>query len=415
MTGEISIPPSKSISHRALILAAFSDSGSRVDNLLESEDTLATLDSLAKMGAEFYREGNSYVLTKRAHHGGELSCDNSGTTLRLLTGVASLFDDKSTLMGDASLNKRPMGPLLDALTMLGADISSTNGFAPVFINGGVSKNYCEIKGSTSSQFVSSLMTMAALRVGIQTRIDIIKPIVSKPYIDLTEKMLLGAEVPLEKTESDEKLQYTINGRELGRNNFVVPSDYSSAAFFIVAGALKNNQIHILGMSDEYPQADSKIIQIIEKMGGKIRRNNGIEISSSELQPMDINIADAPDLFPILVVLASLVRGEIKIGGAHHLKFKETDRIKTMTQVLRKMGVQIEPTPDGAIISSHSIPGGVEVDSYGDHRIAMAASIAATLADNPVTITNASCVDVSYPGFFGDLKKLGGNMIIDKNH
>ena len=412
LLGEISIPASKSISHRALILTAFSEIGSLVTNLLESEDTLSTLDSLKRMGAEFIKIKNGYQLKQKAHHGAELACNNSGTTLRLLTGVLSLFEEESSLMGDDSLNSRPMGPLIDALGMLGVDIRSTDRHAPIFVMGGVRNNHCEIKGDTSSQFVSSLMMLAAIRKGSQTVLDIIKPIVSRPYMELTEKMLINVGIKLKKEENDINLRYIIDGGEFGKNAIRVPPDYSSAAFFVAAATLKNNKIKIKGMSDELPQADSKILTIIEEMGAIITRDkNGFEIVSSKLKPIDINIADSPDIFPILAVLAAMVPGDIRISGAHHLRYKETDRIKTTTQILRKMGVLIEPTDDGAVISSHTIKGGAEVDSHGDHRIAMAASIAATLADNPVRINNAACVDVSYPSFFADLKKLGGKIDI----
>lgn len=391
-------------------MGSFAGKGIKINNLLQSEDVLATKFCLEQLGAKFKQSNNNIeVLNPPSHGNKNLACDNSGTTLRLLTGIASLFAEETVLMGDDSLNKRPVKDLAEALAEMGAIIETQNGFPPVHIKSPVKKYATTIQGNISSQFISSLLILGSLRNGEST-INITKPIVSFPYIELTIQMLKQCGIKIITSELENRLIIKVFGENYIHHDFTVPSDFSSAAFYLVAGVLGNNKIKMENMLREYVQADMAIVEIIKRMGGNITSNGDrINTEYGILKAIDLDIKDSPDLFPILCVLASNIEGIITISGAHHLKYKETDRIKTTTEFLQKMGVDITPTDDGAIIKSSEITGGCEVRSYGDHRIAMAATIAASLAKKEVIIHGAECVSVSYPEFFDDFQNLGGKL------
>ncbi len=257
LEGSIEIPPSKSITHRAFILTCIS--GGRVSNPLLSEDTKATLGVLEAMGAEFHWEDASLIVDQTISHGaGSVDCKNSGTTLRLLTAVASLFPESSELSGDDSLNSRPVEDLVKALKDLGVDAESTSGTPPVRVMGPlpVGDLDCTVSGSISSQYVSALLIALASRDAPST-IHVTGQMVSKPYIDLTIQMLRDFGASIEILEEG----YRILPSELQSRDVRVSPDFSSLAFFAVAGALGDNSIRISGMDRKYPQADSRIIEM----------------------------------------------------------------------------------------------------------------------------------------------------------
>ncbi len=407
LVGEVTPPPSKSASHRALILGSLSHSGSIITNLLNSEDVMATKSALKSMGTQFDEKDNIIRILSGVNRGSKLiDCKNSGTTLRLMSSIAGLFSDETILTGDASLRTRPMGDLIDALRQLGISAEDNHGKPPVKIAGGRLDKYveCDISGKKSSQFLSSLLIFAAVRGDdCQTRINVISDLVSTPYVKLTMKMLenLGCKIGYQNNS------YFIEGsNKLNTSNTTIPADYSSAAYFLVAGALPGNKIAVHGLSDELPQADSKILDFLVEMGaGIVKNHNKITTNHRELFAFDANLKDCPDLFPILAVFAALADGTSVLSGAEHLKFKETDRILTTCEMLRRFGISVKSTSDGAIIKGSEAIGGVEIDSFGDHRIAMAASILSTQSNKPVVILNPECVNVSYSNFYQDLDRI----------
>jgi 3-phosphoshikimate 1-carboxyvinyltransferase len=404
LNGVISPPGSKSVSHRALILGGFSK-GTLIHNLLESADVQATKSAMEQMGVEFQEENGELRVVSIANHApGQVNCHNSGTTLRLLTGIASLFNGSSILSGDKSLNRRPVGPLVSSLQQLGAEISTEQGRPPVHINGPVSEGelQCTILGNESSQYISALLLLAALRYGEKTRIELIPPVVSFPYIKLTLEMLEQADIEI----FEENNIFEITGKQLNLKEINVPADFSSAAFFIVAGALPGNEITIRNMDRQYTQADSRIIDFVQRAGAMVEdRGATIHIKGDELRSFEADLGDCPDLFPILCVLAAMCNGTSRLYNAHHLKIKETDRISAMADNLKRVGIEINTTEDGAIITGGTINGGVTLDSFTDHRIAMACAILGTQATESLEIENAECVSVSYLDFFSDLRSL----------
>lgn len=408
--GEVYPPPSKSITHRAYILAGLA-TGTKIKNLLESTDTAATKAVLTQMGAKFAVTKDGYISTAQIRQGaGQADCKNSGTTLRLLTSLATLFPEQTTLYGDQSLHKRPMMPLIAALEELGAGITHTNGLPPLTITHPVSsaEGHCTIAGNISSQYISSLLIMGAAREATTT-IQITGDLVSRPYLDLTLSMLQerGALI----TEHANK--FVVQGGQLKAQNIRVPADFSSIAFHAVAAALPSNSIRIHNIDIQYPQADANILNALRQMGANIQMGSELVVTGKHLTAINFNLNDSPDIFPILAVAATYAKGTTKLYGARHLKYKETDRIAAVTAMLTALGANITPTDEGAIIrGTGKLQGGVEIDSMGDHRIAMAAAIAAVGAEKPVSITNAECVAVSYPKFFEDLQRLGATITID---
>ncbi len=415
LSGFVRPPSSKSVTHRSLILAACGEIDSVVKNRLISEDTDATKKALERLNTKFNEKQDHFrtiitenSISKDLSDDIEINCFNSGTTLRLLSGLCGLFPRKTTLYGDRSLNSRPMNDLSIALTQLGVKSITTDGTPPIMIQGPPSKNKnkVEVPGNISSQYISSLLIHGALRDSTELEIKVIPPVVSQPYIDLTVEMLKKLKIDIEYIDNT---YYVTGVDQFEKFEYLVPMDYSSAAFYIAAGAIGNNRIVIEGIDNNLPQADSKIMQLVKEMGAKINidrnvRNARIIVEGSELEGIDVNLQDAPDLFPIVCVLGLMANGETKISGAQHLAFKESNRIEAMVSIIKEMGGDITPLNDGAIIRKSTLKGGI-LNPVDDHRIVMATSIAATQCDKISVINNSHAVNVSYPTFFNDLNHL----------
>lgn len=410
LRGEVTPPPSKSATHRAYIIASMLGNGSTIKNPLLSEDTDATLTILKQMGLKYTFDQNEVIVEESIGNGaGKADCRNSGTTLRLLTALNSGYRETTILTGDDSLVKRPIMDLVGSLQQLGAEIETVNGFPPVTIKKPIDPemNSCTLNPSKSSQFLSGLLLLGA---NIQNGLEIVLTgdLPSRPYVDMTIQMLEEAGATIIEKKGTFLINRALKDRRI---DFTIPADFSSAAFFIVAGALPGNSITISGINRKYPQADSAIVEIVKRFGASVEEHFGsLTISHEELIPQEINLADSPDLFPILGVLAAFTEGKTRIFGAEHLKYKETNRIKTTGQLVRQLGAEFIERSDGAIIQGkRELKGGKVVDSFGDHRIAMAAAIAATQAKKGLGIRNWVAAGVSYRDFFKDLKILGGNI------
>lgn len=402
LRGSLSIPPSKSITHRAFILSCIA--GGSVKNPLLSEDTKATLDVLSQMGAEYHWDGNTLVVDKVISHGsGSADCRNSGTTLRLLSAVASLFPELSDLGGDDSLNSRPIAGLADALIELGAEVKSSDGTPPILIRGPLPDEHleCHISGNVSSQYISGLLIALSSR-NRSSRIYVHDGMVSKPYVDLTIEMLRGSGAKIDELDDG----YHISSSPLVPQHFLVPADFSSLAFFAVAGAF-GNELEIGVLDTRYTQADSRILEILESFGASIEyEGEKVKVSGDSLVGQKVDLSSCPDLFPIVAVLAAASKGKSILYGAHHLRYKETDRIRAVVDMLSGMSVDVIERDDGCEIQgTGKIKGGSTVITHGDHRIAMAGAICGTISELPVQIDNPKCVEVSFPGFFDILESI----------
>lgn len=402
--GKVSPPPSKSHTHRAIILSALSEGKCRISSPLVSFDTKATMEAVRSMGATVTEGENAIEVECDAIHAPDKTIDvlNSGTTLRLMTGISSLFDSEVTLTGDSSIQKRPMGPLLKALSDAGVTCGSNDGKAPVTVCGPVKAGEFSIDGSVSSQFVSSLI-MASPLTGHPTDVRITGNLVSKPYIDITVSMMAKFGVGITENGGI----YHAEPQRYKPVDYTVPADFSSSAFPLVAGGIAG-RVTVRGMDMNDPQGDRRIIDVLRKVGCEIDVR-GDEItcgSTGVLEGAEIDMSDIPDLFPIVSVLLSTARGKSRLYGAPHLRFKESDRIALTEKMLRTLGADITGTEDGCIINGVGRLRGGRIEHNGDHRMMMAAAIASLVSDGPVSMENDACWNVSYPGFTEQMASVG---------
>ncbi|MEW6215448.1 MAG: 3-phosphoshikimate 1-carboxyvinyltransferase [Nitrospirota bacterium] len=420
--GEFSPPPDKSISHRAVIFSSLSKGKSIIRDFLRAEDTMSTVNAMKMLGVEIKVGANDrspLLINGEGLYGLKepfdvINCGNSGTTMRLLSGVLSGNPFFSVLTGDESLRQRPMARVITPLRQMGAVIMARaeDRYPPIAIRG---KRLKAIKYTmpVASAQVKSAILLAGLYAEGET--EVIEPFKSR---DHTERMLpaFGAEIKVEGLHIKIKGETELKGMEI-----YVPGDFSSAAFFIVGALLiRDSEIIIRGVGVNPTRAG--LIGILKEMGADIEISNIRELSGEpiadiycksdrELKAINITKEKIPSLideFPILCVAATQATGITTIRGAEELRVKESDRIKSMATELRKMGAEIEEFEDGMSIGGKANLKGAFLESYGDHRIAMALSIAALIADGTTTINDVSSVNVSFPGFFEILRRLTGS-------
>jgi 3-phosphoshikimate 1-carboxyvinyltransferase len=412
--GTVTAPPSKSYTHRAMVLGALTHDSFSLRNPLVSDDTKATLEALGTMGADV---GTSHGYLRihceeLKHPKRVVDARNSGTTIRLMSGIASLLDSPVTLTGDSSLVKRPMGTLLDALTQLGASCVyiGQQGRPPLSIRGPISKPEAEIAGGVSSQFVSSLLIACTQKMA-STALKIKGDITSRPYVDITIEMLrhFGAEVQEAGTG------FFVPGRQsLRREAYTIPGDYSSAAFLLAAAAITDGSVTVRKLESGTAQGDRRIVDHLRSFGAKVSLTpDAVTASGGRLVGTEIDVGDTPDLFPILAVIGAVAEGKTVLVGGGNLRAKESDRIATTTKFLQDMGARVRPRDDGCEIIGVPKLNGASVDTHGDHRILMAATVAALVSGTETVIEDDESFKISYPGFVRDLHQLGCRVEVSK--
>jgi len=409
--GIIEAPPSKSYTHRAYAIAALAEGDSKIINPLFSGDTNATLSACKAFGIHAERSKNSIMIKgcagKLKKPAKEIDVENSGTTLRLFTAIASL-DEKATLTGDDSIKQRPMQPLLDALNSLGARcISFNEGRAPVVVEGKLKGGKAELPGTISSQFVSAVL-IASPYAEKEVELRIKGALVSRPYVDITIDMMqnFGASVQNKGYEN-----FLIENSIYKAREYKIEGDYSSASYFLALAAIKNTKITIKNLRKDSMQGDKKIVEILKDMGADVKQKSEeiIMNGAKKLEGIEVNLKDAPDLLPTIAALACKAKGETVINGVAHARFKETDRIAACAEEFRKFGAEIEEKEDGLVIKGSKNLKGAKVDAYKDHRMAMALSILALDAEGETEINDAESVKISFSEFFDILKGLGARM------
>jgi 3-phosphoshikimate 1-carboxyvinyltransferase len=412
--GSITAPPSKSYTHRAMVLGALTHSHFSLVNPLMSEDTRATLDALYALGTEFRNNSRGVLIhcDKFRRAPGVIDAKNSGTTIRLMAGIASLIPEETTLTGDESLARRPMGPLVEALSQLGARCQylGNPGKPPLKIRGPVTGSRAEIPGDISSQFVSSLLIACSQKNG-DTEIILKGQLRSRPYVDITLQMLreFGADV-----EEKDQLFFVKGTQRLTRETYTVPGDYSSASFPLVAAAITGGEVTVRGLDLNSPQGDKAILQHLRSFGATVSLGkDSAKVSGGELEGTEIDVRHTPDLFPVLAVLGSVASGRTVLKGGENLRAKESDRIATTTTFLRDMGARIVPRDDGCEVVGGDKLHGTTVQTEGDHRILMAAAIAGLVSSSETRIDDNDSFNVSYPGFLRDMLQLGCRMEVRK--
>ncbi|MDQ2703018.1 MAG: 3-phosphoshikimate 1-carboxyvinyltransferase [Pseudomonadota bacterium] len=410
LRGTLDIPGDKSISHRAVMLAALADGVSRIDGFLEGEDTRATAAIFSAMGVDI--EAPSAGV--RIVHGvgidglrppaGPLDCGNAGTGMRLLAGLLAGQAFDTTLVGDASLSRRPMGRVIEPLAAMGARIGSDGGHAPLHIRGGQSLRGIDFVPPVASAQVKSAVLLAGLYADGET-------VVREPHPtrDYTERMLQAFGDPVEIASGRVALR---GGGRLRATDVVVPADFSSAAFFIVAACIvpgSELRLRNVGMDPRR----TGLLRVLAMMGADIHVGAAdITIRHAPLRGVEVPVdcvADMIDEFPALCVAAACASGETVIRGAAELRVKESDRIAAMAAGLRTLGIEVEEAPDGAVIRGGRMHGGA-IDSRGDHRIAMAFAVAGQAADGEVRIDDVANVATSFPGF--DVLARGAGFALD---
>jgi len=410
ISGQVVCPPNKSYTHRAIFLASLAGNNSRVDNVLISADTIATIEACKKFGAEIEIENSSIIVKNPIKLGtivSEINSENSGTTIRIASGIASLFSEEIILTGDSSLQKRPMQPLLDALSSIGAQCSSTEGKPPIKIKGKISGGNVTIPGNFSSQFISSLLICAPLTEnGINLTIE--GNLVSKPYLDVTIATMRKFGV-LVQTLIPYK-RYNIVPQIYKSATFTVPIDFSSLALLLSAAVLNGEGITVKGSIGNLPQGDEVFIDILEQLGVNVTINDKeIKIKSPEkLKGGKFDLRNSPDLLPPLAILALNTSNPIHIVNVKHARLKETDRIAIISRELVKLGIKVQEKEDGLILDSSENLSGTELNSENDHRLFMAFCIAGMYIGD-CTITDPESVKISYPNFIEEMNSLGAKI------
>lgn len=425
--GELVIPGDKSISHRAVMLGALAQGTTEISHFLQGADCLSTIDCFHKLGIEIVNTKERVLVHGRGLRGlrrpdGILHVGNSGTTARLLSGILTGQSFPSVLSGDRSLNTRPMKRIMEPLSLMGADIVSQkkNDCAPLCINHALSKgDRPHLHGIHShSKIASAQVKSAVLLAGLYAEgiTEVTEPTLSRNH---TELMLngFGATVTTSVRETGEATTTLLPPDELFAQQVLVPGDISSAAYFIAAGLLvPHSEILIKNVGINPTRAG--ILKVCKDMGADITylnetAKNGeptadLLVRSSSLKGTVIEgdlIPTLIDEIPVIAVMAAFADGTTTIRNAAELKVKESDRIKTTVEGLRAMDVTVTETEDGMIIKGGNPVHGAVIDSYLDHRIAMAFSVAGLAAERTTTILKSECVDVSYPAFYQTLKEL----------
>jgi len=412
ISGQVVCPPNKSYTHRAIFLASLAGNNSKVDNVLLSADTLATIEACKKFGAEIEIKGLSIIVKNPIKLGinvPEINTENSGTTIRIASGIASLFSQEITLTGDSSLQKRPMKPLLDALSSIGAQCSSTDGKPPIKIKGKILGGDVTIPGNFSSQFVSALLISAPLtNNGINITIE--GNLVSKPYLDATIATMRKFGVTVQTLIPYKR--YNITPQIYKNTTFTIPIDFSSLALLLSAAVLNGEEVIIKGSMGDLPQGDEVFIDILEQMGVTVIINDDeIKIKSPEkLKGGKFDLSNSPDILPPLAILSLNTSSPIEIVNVKHARLKETDRITIISRELVKLGIKVEEKEDGLILESTENLTSAELNSENDHRLFMAFCIAGMYIGD-CTVTDPESVKVSYPNFIEEMNRLGAKIIV----
>ena len=413
ISGQIVCPANKSYTHRAIFLASLAGNDSKVENILRSADTVATIEACKKFGAELEIE-NEHIIVKNSIRFDkmvpEINTENSGTTIRIASGIASLFSEEITLTGDSSLQKRPMQPLLDSLSSMGAQCISTDGKPPIKIKGKISGGEVKIPGNFSSQFISALLIIAPLtEKGINLTIE--GNLVSKPYLDATIATMRKFGVVVQTLIPYKR--YNISPQIYKKATFTVPIDFSSLALLLSATVLNGNEITIKGNIGNLPQGDEAFIDILEQLGVTIVINDEeIKIRTPEkLTGGKFDLGNSPDLLPPLAILALKSSAPIEIVNVKHARLKETDRIAIISRELVKLGIKIQERDDGLILEPSKNLKGAQLNSEKDHRLFMSFCIAGMYVGDCI-ITDPESVDISFPNFLEEMNRLGAKIQVN---
>jgi len=411
LSGVVRAIPSKSQAHRALICAALADKPTNIECEGGSDDIAATADCLSALGAKIERESGVYIvhpLKREDNDIATLGCGESGSTFRFMLPIVGALGRKASFILKGRLPERPLSPLYEELVRHGAKLSP-QGAVPFFAEGKLAPGPYSLDAGVSSQFISGLLFALPLLDG-DSELQLTGRAESFPYIELTLAMLETFSV---QTEFKDNVFYIPGGQIYhSPGRALVEGDWSNAAFWLSAGAIGEGSITCTGLNLQSRQGDRAILDILTKFGAGIEvieSDSRVTVSGGKLRGIEIDARDIPDLVPVLAVVAAASEGTTVIRNAARLRTKESDRLAAVSAVLRGLGADADETDDGLVIHGGKAFKGGQVSSRGDHRIAMSAAIAAAVCAAPVVIQGAQAVNKSYPGFFDDLRLLGGTV------
>lgn len=405
LKGEISIPPSKSMAHRAVICASLSKGISIIENIEFSDDIIATIEGMKALGANIKLEENKLIINGEGifkKHLSTIDCNESGSTLRFLVPLSLVRENDVRFIGRGNLGRRPLDTYYEIFQRENILYSQKQGELDLRVKGRLKGGLFKINGNISSQFITGLLFTLPL-LNDNSRIIVTTTLESKAYVDLTISMMKKFGVIVENIAYKE---FIIRGnQEYKPFNYRIEGDYSQAAFYLCADAL-GSDISCNNLDLNSLQGDRECIEILQRMGAKLDISY-MKILGNCLNATIIDAAQCPDIIPVLTVVSALSKGETRIINAERLRIKECDRLKAITSELNKLGANIKELSDGLIINGVEAFKGGEVFSHNDHRIAMSLAIASTRCSEPMILEAPECVKKSYPSFWDDFRKIGG--------
>ncbi len=402
----VQAPGSKSITNRALVAASLVRAGSvsRLGGPLMAEDSAAMMRGLRQLGVTIDDVDDPWLVLGS---GGDLRGDAvidagaSGTTARFLTAVAALADGPVTVDGTPRMRQRPIGDLLEALAGLGAVVESRGGFPPVTVTGPLRAGRTEVSGAVSSQFLSALLLVAPM-LDAPVTLEVVGELVSRPYVAGTIEVMEAFGAVVEATSD----RYTIHPGGYRKAHFDIEADASAAVYPAVAAAIVGGRVVLPGLPRASLQPDLRILAVLEEMGCRVERAEAhvvIEHDGRELEPVDVDLSDAPDGALALAVACLFARGPSRIGGLGTLRIKETDRLAALRTELQRLGAGAEIEGDALVIVPAALRG-AEIETYDDHRMAMSFALAGLRVDQ-VSIRDPACVNKTWPGYFDALEAM----------
>lgn len=398
LKGSVTVPPSKSLAHRAIICASLAEGRSKIRNIQYSEDILATIAGMRAFGAVIQTEEDTVIIDGISDYssgeGRTINCNESGSTLRFLIPLATLFEGKTRFTGQGKLGTRPLDTYEEIFSKQGLHYRPSNtDELDLTVEGSLRPGIYDVRGDVSSQFITGLLFTLPL-LEAESEIRMTTPLESEGYVDLTLSMLktFGINIDFDK----EKQVFRVEGNQVYRaQNTTVEGDYSQAAFFLSANAL-DNSVEVNGMNPASLQGDREIIAILEQL------NDG---ASDE---RTIDGSQCPDIIPVAALVAALSDGRTTFTNLERLRIKESDRLEAVQKELARLGADIEIDGDALLIKGTAIlKGNATVWSHKDHRIAMMLGIASSVCEEPIIIRDTECVAKSYPDFWDVFKQLGG--------
>jgi 3-phosphoshikimate 1-carboxyvinyltransferase len=411
--GEINLPGSKSLSNRALLLAALAEGTTTITNLLESDDTRHMLNALKQLGVKYTLSSDKTECIIIGNNGAfscsdaqELFLGNAGTAMRPLSAALCLGQGNYTLTGEPRMKERPIGHLVDALGQLGADVTylENEGYPPLNIKAnGLKGGSVSIDGAISSQFLTALL-MASPLAKSEMKITIIGELVSKPYIDITLDIMKSFGVSV---VNDDYKTFTIKAGQKYKaiEHFMVEGDASSASYFLAAAAIKGGTVKVTGIGRNSIQGDVAFVDVLEQMGARVEWGETyVSVSGDTLHAIDMDFNHIPDAAMTIATTALFVEGTTTLRNIYNWRVKETDRLYAMATELRKVGATVEEGEDYLKITPPKNLKHAEIDTYDDHRVAMCFSLLA-LDKASVTINEPECTAKTFPTYFDVLKSI----------